>query len=48
MRGEIAEAVKNAIADLPETQREILLLAHRVAAHFLCDHTQPELSCGAR
>jgi RNA polymerase sigma-70 factor, ECF subfamily len=28
LRGEVAEAVANAIAQLPETQREVLLLAH--------------------
>ena len=28
LRGEIADAVVGAIAELPETQREVLLLAH--------------------
>jgi RNA polymerase sigma-70 factor (ECF subfamily) len=46
LRGEMAEAVANAIAELPETQREVLLLAHyeQLSLVEIAEFTQLEVS----
>jgi len=46
LRGEIADAVAGAIAELPETQREVLLLAHyeRLSLAEIAEITQLEVT----
>jgi len=46
MRGEVANAVASAIAELPETQREVLLLAHyeQLPLAEIAEITQLEVS----
>jgi uncharacterized protein (TIGR03437 family) len=46
LRGELAEAVASAIAELPETQREVLLLAHyeQLSLAEIAEVTQLEVS----
>ena len=46
VRGEMADAVARAIAELPETQREVLLLAHyeQLSLVEIAEITQLEVS----
>jgi|SRR5579872_414161 len=46
LKGEMADAVAGAIAELPETQREVLLLAHyeRLSLSEIAEITQLEVS----
>jgi len=46
LRGEMADAVAGAIAELPETQREVLLLAHyeQLSLAEIAEITQLEIT----